>query len=149
MRKRWQDDVREILERSDRAWPTGRDITKTSRLREGSSTRRSGGRIETIGVWVCRRFSSTGDMLITAATLVVLSLLLSVFLRQLASVLAIVGAVVFAVALTRGIIERRSSRTTAAGRQGPVMWRGQVIDLPAASRPSVADRVRAWWHRRR
>ncbi len=149
MSKRWQDDVREILERSDRDWPTGRDITKTPRPRQGSSERRSGGRFDTIGEWVRRRFASTGDMLVTAAVLVVLALLLSVFLRQFASVLAIAGAVVFAVALARGIVERRSGRTTAAGRQGPAMWRGQVIELPAASRPSVPGRIRAWWRRRR
>ncbi len=149
MPKRWQDEVREILERSDRDWTGRRDLTKTPRAHLGLPVRRFGGGIDAIGEWVRRRFSSTADMLVTAAVLVVLALLLSVLLRQLASVLAIAGAIVFAVALARGIIGRRGGGASVAGRQGPVMWRGQVIELPPPPRPSVADRFRAWWRRRR
>ncbi len=93
------------------------------------------------------RFSTTGEMLVTAAVLVVAALFLSIFLRQFAAIVAVAGAVVFALALARGIMERRSARTSG-GRSGPVMWRGQVIELPD-QRPSLRQRLRDALRRRR
>lgn len=93
------------------------------------------------------RFSTTGEMLVTAAVLVVAALFLSIFLRQFASIVAIAGAVVFAAALFRGIMERRSARS-AGGRGSAVMWRGQVIELPD-ERPSLRQRLRDALRRRR
>ena len=86
------------------------------------------------------RFSTTGEMLVTAAVLIVAALFLSIFLRQFAAVVAVAGAVVFALALARGIMERRSARSPG-GRSSPVMWRGQVIELPD-QRPSWRQRLR-------
>ena len=93
------------------------------------------------------RFSTTGEMLVTAAVLVVMALFLSIFLRQFASIVAVAGAVVFAAALFRGIMERRSARSPG-GRDSPVMWRGQVIELPN-ERPSLRQRLRDVLRRRR
>ena len=93
------------------------------------------------------RFSTTGEMLVTAAVLVVAALFLSIFIRQFASIVAIAGAVVFAAALFRGIMERRSARSPS-GRGSPVMWRGQVIELPD-QRPSLRQRILDALRRRR
>ena len=93
------------------------------------------------------RFATTGDMLVTAAVLVVVALFMSIVLRQFASIIAIAGAVTFVAALMRGIMERRSGRTSG-GRRGPVMWRGQVIELPD-QRPSLSQRLRDVLRRRR
>ena len=92
------------------------------------------------------RFSTTGEMLVTAAVLVVAALFLSIFLRQFAAIVAVAGAVVFALALARGIMERRSARSPSG--RSPVMWRGQVIELPD-QRPSVIQRLRDALRRRR
>lgn len=93
------------------------------------------------------RFATTGDMLVTAAVLVVAALFMSIVLRQFASIIAIAGAVTFAAALVRGIMERRAGRSPS-GRSGPVMWRGQVIDLPN-QRPTLRQRLRDALRRRR
>ena len=92
------------------------------------------------------RFATTGDMLVTAAILVVAALFLSIVLRQFASIVAVAGAIVFVSALVRGVMERRAGR--APGARGPVVWRGQVIELPD-QRPSLWQRLRDALRRRR
>ena len=148
MPRSWRDEVREIVKRE------GFDASLRAGRRGGTPAPKSRISLNPVnwltdlGEWVRRRFTTTSDMLLTAAGLVVLALLLSIFLRQIASVIAIAGAVLFAIALARGIIERRAVRR---GHQasGPVMWRGQVIRLEERRPSSLADRLRAWWRRRR
>ena len=148
MPRSWRDEVREIVKRE------GFDASLRAGRRGGARTPRSRPSfnpldwLTTLGEWVRRRFTTTSDMLLTAAGLVVLALLLTIFLRQIASVIAIAGAVLFAIALVRGIIERRAGRRGYQA-SGPVMWRGQVIRLEERRSPSLADRLRTWWRRRR
>ena len=148
MPRSWRDEVREIVKRegfdaSLRAGRRGRTHAPKSRISLNPVNW-----LTDLGEWVRRRFTTTSDMLLTAAGLVVLALLLSIFLRQIASVIAIAGAVLFAIALARGIIERRAGRSGYQA-SGPVMWRGQVIRLEEHRSPSLANRLRAWWRRRR
>lgn len=147
MPKNWQDELREILDQADKESPVG---PRRSRgvARPGST--RSGNVVDwlsALGEWIRRRVATTNDMLVAAASLVVIALLLSIVFRQAAAVLAVAGALLFALALGRAIIQRRSGRARARPR-GPVMWRGQVIDLPKQD-PTLGDRLRAWWRRRR
>lgn len=143
MPKSWQDEVKEILDRADASAPPPKQ--RNTRLPRPSQPRRN--YVALIGQWVMSRFSTTGEMLVTAAVLVVAALFLSIFLRQFASIVAIAGAVVFAAALFRGIMERRSGRGSGS-RGGPVMWRGRVIELPH-ERPSLTQRLRDAFRRRR
>ena len=80
-------------------------------------------------------------MLITAAVLVVLALFLSIFLRQLASIVVVGGAIVFACALARGMYDRRRGRSGTGTRNGPVLWRGRVVETERRRR-SLVDRAR-------
>ena len=143
MPKSWQDEVKEILDRADASAPPPK--RRNSRAPQPNQPRRN--YIDLLGQWIMARFSTTGEMLVTAAVLVVAALFLSIFLRQFASIVAIAGAVVFAAALFRGIMERRSARSPG-GRSNPVMWRGQVIELPD-QRPSLGQRIRDLFRRRR
>lgn len=143
MPKSWQDEVKEILDRADASAPQPK--RRTSRSPKPSQPRRN--YLELVGQWVMSRFATTGEMLVTAAVLVVAALFLSIFIRQFASIVAIAGAVVFAAALFRGIMERRSARSPS-GRGSPVMWRGQVIELPD-QRPSLRQRILDALRRRR
>jgi hypothetical protein len=143
MPKSWQDEVKEILDRADASAPPPK--RRVSRGPQPNQPRRN--YIELLGQWIMARFSTTGEMLVTAAVLIVAALFLSIFLRQFASIVAIAGAVVFAAALVRGIMERRTARSPG-GRSSPVMWRGQVIELPD-QRPSLMQRLRDALRRRR
>lgn len=143
MPKSWQDEVKEILDRAeDSAPPPKRRV-----LRVPQSAQQPRNYVELLGRWIMARFATTGDMLVTAAVLVVAALFLSIVIRQFASIVAIAGAVVFVWALVRGIMERRSARSPG-GRSGPVMWRGRVIELPD-QRPSLRQRLRDALRRRR
>ena len=142
MPKSWQDEVKEILDRADTSSPPQR---RASRTPQPANRRRN--YVALLGQWIMARFATTGEMLVTAAVLVVAALFLSIFLRQFASIAAVAGAVVFASALVRGIIERRAARSPG-GRGSPVMWRGQVIELPD-QRPSLGQRIRDALRRRR
>ena len=143
MPKSWQDEVKEILDRAEASAPPPK--RRVSRAPQPDQPRRN--YVELLGQWIMARFSTTGEMLVTAAVLVVAALFLSIFLRQFASIVAVAGAVVFASALVRGIMERRSARSPG-GRGSPVMWRGQVIELPD-QRPSLRQRLRDALRRRR
>ncbi|MCY3896119.1 MAG: hypothetical protein OXG17_06600 [Chloroflexi bacterium] len=143
MPKSWQDEVKEILDRADASAPP----PKRRVVRAPQPNRGRRNYVELLGRWIMSRFSTTGEMLVTAAVLVVAALFLSIFLRQFASIVAVAGAVVFAAALVRGIMERRSARSP--GRHGsPVMWRGRVIEVPD-QRPSLRQRLRDVLRRRR
>jgi hypothetical protein len=143
MPKSWQDEVKEILDRADASAPP----PKRRLPRSPKPGQQSRNYVEWLGQWIMARFATTGEMLVTAAVLVVAALFLSIFLRQFASILAIAGAVVFAAALFRGIMERRAARAPS-GRGSPVMWRGQVIELPT-ERPTLSQRIRDIFRRRR
>jgi hypothetical protein len=123
MPKSWQEEVQEILDDSARR-PARRPANVIKDIQGPASF------LDAIGRWVRRRFSTTGETLVTAAVLIVLALFLSIFLRQLASIVVVAGAMVFAGALARGIFERRSNRDATRRPTGPVMWRGQVIEAP-------------------
>jgi len=137
MPKSWQDEVKEILDRAEASAPPPK--RRVSLAPQPNQPRRN--YVELLGQWIMARFSTTGEMLVVAA------LFLSIFLRQFASIVAVAGAVVFASALVRGIMERRSARSPG-GRGSPVMWRGQVIELPD-QRPSLRQRLRDALRRRR
>lgn len=134
MPKSWQEEVQEILDDSGRR-PAHQSRTA---LRPSGGT---GSFLEKLGHWTRRRFSTTGEMLVTAAVLVVLALFLSIFLRQLASIVVIGGAMVFASALVRGIYGRRSGRSGTGRGTGPVLWRGRAIETPR-KRGSFIERMR-------
>ena len=142
MPKSWQEEVREILDRAEASAPP----PKRRDPQAPQPIQRRGNYIELLGRWILARFATTGDMLVTAAILVVAALFLSIVLRQFASIVAVAGAIVFASALVRGIMERRAGR--APGARGPVVWRGQVIELPD-QRPSLWQRLRDAVRRRR
>jgi len=143
MPKSWQDEVKEILDRAEASAPPPK--RRVVRAPQPNGRRRN--YVELLGRWIMSRFSTTGEMLVTAAVLVVAALFLSIFLRQFASIVAVAGAVVFAAALVRGIMERRSARSPGS-RGSPVMWRGRVIELPD-QRPSLRQRLRDVLRRRR
>ncbi len=143
MPKSWQDEVKEILDRAEASAPPPK--RHASGAPRPAQPRRN--YVEWIGQWVMARFATTGDMLVTAAVLVVAALFMSIVLRQFASIIAIAGAVTFVAALMRGIMERRSGRSSGS-RRGPVMWRGQVIEVPD-QRPSFSQRIRDVFRRRR
>ncbi|MDE2903877.1 MAG: hypothetical protein OXP73_12735 [Chloroflexota bacterium] len=143
MPKSWQDEVKEILDRAEASAPP----PKRRVVRAPQPNRRRRNYVELLGRWIMSRVSTTGEMLVTAAVLVVVALFLSIFLRQFASIVAVAGAVVFAAALVRGIMERRSARSPGS-RGSPVMWRGRVIELPD-QRPSLRQRLRDVLRRRR
>jgi len=143
MPKSWQDEVKEILDRAEASAPPPK--RRATRAPQPSQPRRN--YIELLGQWIMARFSTTGDMLVTAAVLVVAALFMSIVLRQFASIIAVAGAITFAAALVRGIMERRGLGSSG-GRNGPVMWRGQVIELPN-QRPTLRQRLRDALRRRR
>ena len=143
MPKSWQEEVQEILKRADASAPA----PKPQVPRAPRPARRRGNYVEFLGQWILARFSTTGEMLVTAAVLVVAALFLSIVLRQFASIVAVAGAVVFASALVRGIMERRAARSPGS-RGSPVMWRGRVLELPN-QRPSIVQRLREAFRRRR
>lgn len=147
MSKDWREEVRDILDQNDLDSPEG-----------GGGPPRSGPNrdqprgpwLDAFGSWIRRRFASTNEMLVTAASLVVLGLLFyATPLRPVAAVFALSGGITFLLAIGRGIVERRSG-SGPVSRSSPQMWRGQVIDLND-HRPSsrLGDRMRAWWRRRR
>ncbi len=149
MPRSWRDEVREIVKRE------GFDASLRKSRRGVPKAPKSGLSLNPLtwltdlGEWVRRRFTTTSDMLLTAAVLVVVALFLAMTpLRSVASVIAIAGAVLFVIALARGIIERRAGRGSVRAA-GPVMWRGHVIRLEDHRSPSLAKRLRAWWRRRR
>ena len=123
MPKTWQEEVQEILDDSARR-PARRPANVIKDIQGPASF------LDVIGRWVRRRFSTTGETLVTAAVLIVLALFLSIFLRQLASIVVVAGAMVFAGALARGIYEHRGNRYATRRSNGPIMWRGQVIERP-------------------
>lgn len=141
MPKSWQEEVREILDRAEASAPPPK------RQAPQPPAPQRGNYVESLGQWIHARFATTSQMLVTAAVLVVAALFMSIVLRQFASIVAVAGAVVFAAALVRGIIERRAARSPG-GRGSPVMWRGQVIELPN-QRPSWPQRLRDALRRRR
>ena len=146
MPKDWRDDIREILER-DASHPAKRSrLQRRNRL---DKSRVTANWLEPLGDWVSRRFSTTNEMLITAASLVVIALLLyATPLRSIAAVLALSGAVTFLLGILRAIFDRRRSFGTPNVRR-PAVWRGQVIELAERqSGPSLRDRLRMWWHQR-
>ncbi len=143
MPKSWQEEVKEILDRADASAPPPKRRVPMSP--QPAKSHRN--RVELLGQWILSRFATTGEMLVTAAVLVVAALFLSIFLRQFASIVAVAGAVVFAAALVRGIMERRAARAPGAGGR-PVMWRGRVIELPN-QRPPLRQRLRDAFRRRR
>ena len=142
MPKSWQEEVQEILNRADASAPP----RKRQAPRAPQPAQRRGSYVELLGQWILGRFATTGEMLVTAAVLVVAALFLSIVLRQFASIVAVAGAVVFAAALVRGVMERRAARSPGA-RGTPVMWRGQVIELPN-QRPTLRQRLRDAFRRR-
>ncbi len=146
MPEKWQDEVREILQRADRVDPRSRRPDQTP---NASPDPARGANplnwLSGLGDWTRRRLSSTNEMLVTAASLVVIALILSVVLRQIAAVLAIVGAGLFAVAFLRAVLERRGTRQ--GGSAASTMWRGQVIDL-RADQSTLGERFRSLWRRR-
>ena len=146
MPKNWQDEIREIVDRSDPDAAGGRRRSRGTARPSSTWSVNPVDWLGGLGEWVRRRFATTNEMLVSAASLVVIALLLSIFLRQVGAVLAVIGALLFALALGRAIRERRSSRTRV-GPSGPQMWRGQVIDFPKEQR-SLGDRLRSWWRRR-
>ena len=123
MPKSWQEEVQEILDDSARR-PARRPGNVFKDIQGPTSF------LDALGLWVKRRFSTTGETLVTAAVLIVLALFLSIFLRQLASIVVVAGAMVFAGALARGVYERRGNRYATKRSNGPVMWRGRVIEAP-------------------
>ena len=142
----WRDEVREIVEKADQTdRPTPLRISSARRSAPPPRQMRSNP-VELLGAWTRRRLGSTSDMLATAASLVVLALLLSVVARGAASVIALVGAFLFLVALIRAVIERRQGRAGST-RTGTVMWRGQVIEL-RQRHPSLVQRLRSFFRRR-
>ncbi len=146
MTKDWREEVRDILEESDFNSPTSGEPSQPNPDRDQPR----GPWLDAFGAWLRRRFATTNEMLVTAASLVVLGLLLyATPLRPVAAIFALAGGITFVLAIGRGIIERRSGAGPARP-SSPQMWRGQVIDLndhrPASS---VGDRIRAWWRRRR
>ena len=89
MPKSWQDEVQEILNRAEASAPQSkRQVPKTPR-----PPRSRGNHVELLGQWIMARFATTGDMLVTAAVLVVAALFMSIVLRQFASIIAIAGAI--------------------------------------------------------
>jgi len=80
-------------------------------------------------------------MCVTGAVLVVMALFLSIVLRQIASIVAVVGALVFAAALLRSFAERRRGNLSGGSRRRSVVWRGRVIEIQE-TRLSFAERVR-------
>jgi len=144
MAPNWQDEVREIVERAD-GW--------SARSTRGPAPRRTARpapaspfvAFERIGAWIGARVATPTEMLVTAASLVVIALLASVVLRPAASIFAIVGAILFLAALGRGIAERRWGRAGGHAVR-PTTWRGQVIEL-RAQRRSLGDRLQAFWRR--
>lgn len=146
MTKDWREEVRDILDENDFNSPASGEPPRS----EPDHDQPRGPWLDTFGAWLRRRFATTNEMLVTAASLVVLGLLLyATPLRPVAAVFALSGGITFVLAIGRGVIERRSG-TGPAKPSSPQMWRGQVIDLndhrPA---PSFGDRFRAWWRRRR
>ena len=103
MPKSWQEEVQEILDDSARR-PARRSPNLPDNIQGPTAL------LDSLGQWVRRRFATTGEMLVTAAVLIVLAMFLSIFLRQLASIVVVGGAMVFAGALARGIFERRGAR---------------------------------------
>ena len=140
MPKSWQEEVREIVNRSDGRRVQGL-VAKPRARTSGNPSRGVLGKLEGLGAWIRRRFSTTGDMFVTGAVLVVLALFTSIILRQIASIVAVVGAVVFAAALLRGVAERRRGYSVGASRRHSVVWRGRIIEI-REGRPSFAGRIR-------
>ena len=75
------------------------------------------------------------------ALTVVMALFLSIVLRQIASMVAVVGALVFAAALLRGFAERRRGDLSGSSSRRSVVWRGRIIEIQE-NRLSLAERVR-------
>ncbi len=146
MTKDWREEVRDILEESDFNSPASGEPPRT----EPDQDQPRGPWLDSFGAWLRRRFATTNEMLVTAASLVVLGLLLyATPLRPVAAIFALSGGITFLLAIGRGIIERRSG-TGPAKPSSPQMWRGQVIDLNDHRPPStLGDRFRSWWRRRR
>ena len=140
MPKSWQDEVREIVNRSN-----GRgvqDLASKARVRRsGASGRGLFWSLESLGSWIRCRFSTPGDMCVTGAVLVVTALFLSIVLRQIASMVAVLGALLFAAALLRGFAERRRGDLSGSSSRRSVVWRGRIIEIQE-SRLSFAERVR-------
>ena len=147
MAKDWRDEVRDILEREAFELSGNTEAVEQQRPRRW---RPKNLWLVALGDWGRRRFATTNEMLVTAASLVVLALLLyATPMRQLAAVLAVTGGLTFLLAIPRGIIERRRMMNSG-GLQGPRVWRGQIIDLEEhRARTRFSERVRAWWRRRR
>ncbi len=146
MTKDWREEVRDILDQNEFDSPESGDPPSSDSDRD----RPRGPWLDAFGGWIRRRFASTNEMLVTAASLVVLGLLLyATPLRPVAAIFAVAGGITFLLAIGRGVIERRS-RSGPAKPSSPQMWRGQVIDLsdhrPA---PTFGGRIRSWWRRRR
>ena len=147
MSKDWREEVRDILDEHDPDSSTGGGESP------GSGPKRDQPRgpwLEAFGGWIRRRFATTNEMLVSAASLVVLGLLLyATPLRPVAAVFALSGGITFLLAIGRGIVERRSG-AGPVNRSSPQMWRGQVIDLnDHRPSPTLGDRIRSWWHGRR
>ena len=140
MPKSWQEQVREIVDRSN-----GRGVqdwaSKSRVRRSGASGRGFFWGLESLGSWIRCRFSTTGDMCVTGAVLVVMALFLSIVLPQIASMCAVLGALVFAAALFRGFAERRRGDLSGSSSRRSVVWRGRIIEIQE-SRLSFAERVR-------
>ncbi len=149
MSKDWRDEVRDILKREGFE-PSGQG--KKPERRPPRRAPQRGNWLDTLGGWVRRRFASTNEMLVTAASLVVIALILyATPMKQVAAILAVAGGITFLLAIGRGILDRRRGTGTGpVGQSSPAMWRGQVIDIDE-HRPNatLGDRVRAWWRRRR
>ena len=140
MPKSWQEQVREIVDRSNERGV--QDWASKPRVRSGEASKRGVlWSLESLGSWIRCRFSTTGDMCVTGAVLVVMALFLSIVLRQIASIVAVVGALVFAAALLRSFAERRRGDLSGGSRRRSVVWRGRVIEIQE-TRLSFAERVR-------
>jgi len=150
--KDWREEVRDILEENQFDSPASGESPRS----DPEPDQPRGPWLDAFGGWLRRRFATTNEMLVTAASLVVLGLLLyATPLRPVAAIFALAGGITFVLAIGRGIIERRSGSGTGTGAgparpSSPQMWRGQVIDLndhrPA---PTIGDRIRSWFRRRR
>ena len=103
--KDWREEVRDILEENQFDSPASGESPRPNP--EPDQPR--GPWLDAFGGWLRRRFATTNEMLVTAASLVVLGLLLyATPLRPVAAIFALAGGVTFVLAIGRGIIERRS-----------------------------------------
>ena len=137
MPKSWQEEVQEILNRADALSAAAEAADSTA----PQPAQRRGSYVELLGRWILGRFATTGEMLVTAAVLVVAALFMSIVLRQFASIVAVAGAIVFASALVRGVMERRAARSPGArGNPGYVARAGHRASQPAPNTPATTPR---------